>query len=245
LVYVITLITLSPTLHDDSQIQKFAHAKDRFMEKEHQIIGKVKNKFHHLRNERIGTQKKESADAVEPWGAFRKKVRDRYEQQMDNDKNNHVKIIAAAEKHEINVGDVSKLNLPFMDATKNKPTNGFVVLGMHRSGTSMLSGLLVEGFGYEAGEPLIGAAFDNEKGFFELIPAVLQNDEFLQEQQMHWASFNLEHYDAERAIRGKERGIIPFVRGEKALQVLNDDPSIVPWLQKDPRMCITFRTWLP
>lgn len=35
---------------------------------------------------------------------------------------------------------------------------GFVVLGMHRSGTSMLSGLLVKGFGYETGGPLIGAA---------------------------------------------------------------------------------------
>lgn len=40
---------------------------------------------------------------------------------------------------------------------------GFIVLGMHRSGTSMLSGLLVEGFGYETGGPLIMPAFDNEK----------------------------------------------------------------------------------
>ena len=37
-------------------------------------------------------------------------------------------------------------------------TPGFVVLGMHRSGTSMLSGLLVKGFGYETGGPLIGAS---------------------------------------------------------------------------------------
>jgi hypothetical protein len=44
---------------------------------------------------------------------------------------------------------------------------GFVVLGMHRSGTSMLAGLLVTGFGYNTGGPLIGSKFDNEKGFFE------------------------------------------------------------------------------
>ena len=31
-------------------------------------------------------------------------------------------------------------------------TPGFMVLGMHRSGTSMLSGLLVEGFGYDMGD---------------------------------------------------------------------------------------------
>jgi hypothetical protein len=30
---------------------------------------------------------------------------------------------------------------------------GFMVLGMHRSGTSMLSGLLAQGFGYETGDP--------------------------------------------------------------------------------------------
>lgn len=45
-----------------------------------------------------------------------------------------------------------------MGQTKNKITPGFVVLGMHRSGTSMLAGLLVKGFGYETGGPLIGAS---------------------------------------------------------------------------------------
>lgn len=46
---------------------------------------------------------------------------------------------------------------------------GFIVLGMHRSGTSMLSGLLVEGFGYETGGPLIMPSFDNEKVRFTFI----------------------------------------------------------------------------
>jgi hypothetical protein len=45
----------------------------------------------------------------------------------------------------------------------NERRPGFIVLGMHRSGTSMLSGLLVEGFGYETGGPLIMPNFDNEK----------------------------------------------------------------------------------
>lgn len=38
---------------------------------------------------------------------------------------------------------------------------GFMVLGMHRSGTSMLAGLMVIGMGYKTGGPLIGGAFDN------------------------------------------------------------------------------------
>jgi len=36
-------------------------------------------------------------------------------------------------------------------------TSGFVVLGMHRSGTSLLTGLLSQGFGYDTGGPLLGA----------------------------------------------------------------------------------------
>lgn len=49
---------------------------------------------------------------------------------------------------------------------------GFIILGMHRSGTSMLAGLLAQGMGYKTGGPLIGSKFDNEKGFFERIVSV-------------------------------------------------------------------------
>lgn len=52
-------------------------------------------------------------------------------------------------------------------------TAGVVMLGMHRSGTSMLAGLMVKGLGYNAGGPLIGSSFDNEKGFFERIVSLL------------------------------------------------------------------------
>lgn len=38
-----------------------------------------------------------------------------------------------------------------ISAANEGKTPGFIVLGMHRSGTSMLSGLLVEGFGYDTG----------------------------------------------------------------------------------------------
>ena len=90
--------------------------------------------------------------------------------------------------------------LPQMDAPKDtKSRPGFIVLGMHRSGTSMLSGLLVTGMGYFVGEPLIGGAFDNEKGFFELIPVVLQNDEFLYSQHIDW-SYNVYHYDYKKGL---------------------------------------------
>lgn len=119
---------------------------------------------------------------------------------------------------------------------------GFVVLGMHRSGTSMLSGLLVHGCGYNVGGPLIGANFDNEKGFFERVDVVLQNDEFMKSQKIWWSS-GVKSYDGDKAYEGMKNGNIPFKEGTKALSFLND-PINVPWLQKDPRMCICLKTWL-
>lgn len=124
-----------------------------------------------------------------------------------------------------------------------KQRNGFIVLGMHRSGTSMLSGLLVNGLGYHVGGPLIGSAFDNEKGFFELLSVVLQNDEFMNKQRVWWSS-NVLNYHDDIALQHKKNGKIKFDHGKQALSFLNN-PSNVPYIQKDPRMCITLKTWLP
>ncbi|KAL3944293.1 MAG: hypothetical protein SGBAC_001638 [Bacillariaceae sp.] len=122
--------------------------------------------------------------------------------------------------------------------------NGVIILGMHRSGTSMLSGLLVTGCGYQVGKSsdLIGASFDNEKGFFERVDVVLQNDEFFFNQDMAW-EHNVINFDFEQAVSDKKEGIIPFKHGRTGLKWLNN-PSHVPYLQKDPRMCITLKTWL-
>jgi len=120
--------------------------------------------------------------------------------------------------------------------------NGFIVLGMHRSGTSMVSGLLHESAGYNVGGPLIGSAFDNEKGFFERIDIVLQNDEFMSKQNIWWSA-NVINYNWEKAIQDKESGVVTFKNGKPGLKFL-EDPNNAPWLQKDPRMCITLKTWL-
>jgi len=114
---------------------------------------------------------------------------------------------------------------------------------MHRSGTSMLSGLLVKGLGYKTGGPLIGQSFDNKKGFFERIDIVLQNDEFLSKQHANWDR-NVVKFDADKAYQMKLDKKVKWKEGEKGLKFLNDN-SNSPWLQKDPRMCITLNTWLP
>jgi len=108
----------------------------------------------------------------------------------------------------------------------------------------MLSGLLVTGLNYTVGGPLLGAKFDNKKGFFELKSAVFQNDQFLIFQGMNWNK-NVMAYDAEKALGQKNNGTVPFTQhSEKTLRFLNS-PNNAPWLQKDPRMCITLKTWLP
>ena len=72
---------------------------------------------------------------------------------------------------------------------------------------------------------------------------VLQNDEFLEAQRAGWSSNNLVGFDPERASEQKSQGKIKFKEGRKALKFFNK-LKILPFLQKDPRMCITLPTWL-
>lgn len=130
-------------------------------------------------------------------------------------------------------------------ATHKVERHGFMVLGMHRSGTSMLAGLLYKGLGYVVGPEylLIQPHSDNQKGFFERVDAVLQNDAFMWHERISYAS-DVISYDWEKALKGKEDGLVKFNEGAKALGFLNN-PNNRPWIQKDPRMCITIKTWIP
>jgi hypothetical protein len=102
--------------------------------------------------------------------------------------------------------------------------------------------------GLNVGGPLIPANFDNEKGFFERTDLVNMNDIIMKEQRVHyaWSTFR---FDAERALREilvkrADPEAKYFNEGERALKFLND-PKNFPWMLKDPRLCITLRTWLP
>ena len=72
---------------------------------------------------------------------------------------------------------------------------------------------------------------------------VLQNDEFLEAQRAGWSSNNLVGFDPEKASERKSQSKIKFKEGRKALKFFNK-LKILPFLQKDPRMCITLPTWL-
>lgn len=98
--------------------------------------------------------------------------------------------------------------------------------------------------GLETGGPLIQAGADNEKGFFERIDVVLQNDYIMREQNVHY-SFNTHAYDAGKGLISVLNADSKFFNeGKRGLAFLNN-PANYPWMLKDPRLCITIRTWLP
>ena len=253
IIYAIFMVCFQPMLKDETKAQKFKMKKDKFLRKQHELVGKVKkegrawkDEFKELNKFRGKTRVKNEVDMMDSaWDSLVQK-------KTKSKTNTNTKTKTKTEVHDdidvdvdvdVGVGTNNINNDNSHHKEGDKPTTGFMVLGMHRSGTSMLSGLLVEGFGYKVGKPLIGAAFDNEKGFFELVPAVLQNDEWMYNQGVNWAG-SLQKYDAERALAATKKGEVKTKNLDNALAVLND-PQNIPWMQKDPRMCITMRTWLP
>ena len=121
---------------------------------------------------------------------------------------------------------------------ERRRTTGFLILGMHRSGTSMLASLLANGFGYKYANDQ-----NADQGSFELKTIVRQNDAFMWGQNITWDS-NVQEYDPERAIQNLQDRSVPTSCGANGLKFLNESKNF-PWLQKDPRMCITLKTWLP
>jgi len=201
----------------------------KFLSKEREIVGKVVQK----EKEIIGKVKGKAKRGVE-------KVKKGFEYMKVGTAGLEKKALedAIGEFEHSSSGGGSSSESIVVD--RPTPVKGFVVLGMHRSGTSMLAGLLVKGFNYKVGEPLIKPGDDNKKGFFELLPAVLQNDEFLTNQHASWAG-NIRAYDSDKAFKAWQSRKVATKEGYKTLRILK---GMQPWLQKDPRMCITLRTWL-
>lgn len=114
------------------------------------------------------------------------------------------------------------------------------------TGTSVVGGLMNK-MGLNTGGPLIEAGADNEKGFFERVDVVLQNDALFRRQEIYYAG-NTYKYNALQGLKdilnSKDTSNKFFSEGRRGLEFLND-PINYPWMLKDPRLCITIRTWLP
>jgi hypothetical protein len=114
-----------------------------------------------------------------------------------------------------------------------------IVLGMHRSGTSMAGRLLnLMGcyFAEEGSEVIIPAKDENPKGFWERRDVVELNDGLIEGEGAIW-DCPLK-FDTERIEGGKaERFAV------EAKKVVEEMDGHGPWFLKDPRFCLTLPMW--
>ena len=113
-----------------------------------------------------------------------------------------------------------------------------VVLGMHRSGTSALTGCL-RFLGVPLGRPLMPSNLANEKGFFEHMEVVAIHDELL----MRLGAGPL---DVSCLPEGWEKSESANAAALRLKDLLRKNFEGVPvWAVKDPRLCVLLPLWLP
>jgi hypothetical protein len=116
------------------------------------------------------------------------------------------------------------------------PRQVLLVLGMHRSGTSLLSGL-AEAAGIDLGQHLMPPADDNPRGYWENQRVVDLHERVLKHFDQSWASWkpmpkNWQDDVAVKRLRGELRAILVEEFGDKTLFSI-----------KDPRLCRLLPMW--
>jgi hypothetical protein len=112
-----------------------------------------------------------------------------------------------------------------------------IVLGMHRSGTSVLARLLNMMGAYFAAEGMgIGANQENPKGFWERRDVRALNDLLLHSVGCDWN--RVVNFDCARVPE-------PVLGGfaKRAARIVLDMDAHRPWLLKEPRLCLLFPLW--
>jgi hypothetical protein len=108
----------------------------------------------------------------------------------------------------------------------------FVVLGMHRSGTSSVAGALAM-LGATAPQTLLGPAADNPRGFWESHVVLGLNEALLAEAGSSWNDW-----------RRLPRSPDPAAARSRIIQTLADEFGDAKTIVlKDPRMCRLFPAW--
>merc|ERR1712072_1439764 len=151
-------------------------------------------------------------------------------------------------KEIINVKDLLPV---FDDDEDNAP--GVIVMGMHRSGTSMLTGLLSKVFHWIVpGEQVYAnITSQNPLGFFENRDIARQNDAWMNEQTMTWDKISMYTDESKSSI---VHGGFDFEQvqndnfklgphGRDAMLAYNTKAHR-PWAMKDPRACLTLPLWV-
>lgn len=116
----------------------------------------------------------------------------------------------------------------------------FVVLGMHRSATSLIAKALHDQ-GVHMGKRLMGPGHGNPKGHYECLDVVAVNDAILLEAGGSWGN-----PPTKQAILEQEESFSPIIE-----QVVRNEISAAErkgkelWGFKDPRTALTIDLWLP
>lgn len=114
-----------------------------------------------------------------------------------------------------------------------------IVLGMHRSGTSAFTGLIhMMGAALGPSELIAQPAFDNEKGFWERLDVSRLDDAILEALGCTW--FDLANFSPARLAHP---GLDRFQ--ENAQGIISQLDAHLPWVLKDPRLCLTLPLWRP
>jgi hypothetical protein len=127
-----------------------------------------------------------------------------------------------------------------MNSVKESKTRApqVLVLGMHRSGTSALAGLLERmGIHFGAEDQRMPALEQNPKGFNERLDVVALNNRIL--EAAGGDTLRVQHY-CRNGLSSEDK---EFFRPQIA-SLVDDLNQNSPWYIKDPRLCITLDRWL-
>ena len=118
-------------------------------------------------------------------------------------------------------------------------TRGVVVLGMHRSGTSMIAEL-VHRWGAQGRETEMAMPTTwNPRGYWEYRPLVDLNRRLLECAGANWCAPPATN---DTTLSGLATGGAPFATAARDL-VLGMEGSRRPWFWKDPRLCVLLPFW--
>lgn len=123
-----------------------------------------------------------------------------------------------------------------MPANNTQTRVGLFVLGMHRSGTSALTGTL-QRLGAELGDNLLPARPDNPKGFWENADAMEINEALLKNLGTAWSSPRRLPTDWLKT----QAGLDAYGRAVALLEANFADSGL--WGLKDPRICQLAPLW--
>ncbi|WP_353570173.1 sulfotransferase [Candidatus Albibeggiatoa sp. nov. BB20] len=114
-----------------------------------------------------------------------------------------------------------------------------IILGMHRSGTSVVAGLLnLMGAYFAPDEVALPADMTNPKGYWERKDVIIANKTLMESANSSW--HQISQWDINQATDAQKINFNQQL--EPILENLNQHQH---WMLKDPRLCLTLPLWQP